>query len=136
MHRKLTKRGTRKSDGFTLTEVIVAITLLVLGVIPVLKALTGSYVASKRIDYKTNSLFLAQEKIEDIRVMSINNYSTDFSENNTTLGNSYLCDVSDSSVGSDLRDIVVTVGYDVNGDNSLDPDEELISLRTMIARRV
>lgn len=136
MHRKLTKSGTRRSDGFTLTEVIVAITLLVLGIIPVLKALTGSYIASKRIDYKTNSLFLAQEKLDDIRVRSINSYSTDFSENNTTLGNSYLCDVSDSSVGSDLRDIVVTVGYDVNGDNSLDPDEELISLKTMIARRV
>ncbi len=137
MHSKLTKKNKRRSSsGFTLTEVIVASTLLVLGIIPVLRALTGSYIASKRIDYRTNSLFYAQSKLDEIRARSIYSYNSSYAQSDTQIENSYLYAVTDTTVNSDLRDVTVTVGFDVDRDSVLDQDEKLISLRTMIARRL
>ncbi len=79
---------------------------------------------------------MAQARIENITASSVYSYSQNFSESDTSLGDSYLCDVSDSSVTQDLRKIVVTVGFDSDHDNSLDQDEQLISLSTLLAKRI
>ena len=129
-------KRNRNRSGFTLTEVIVASSLLLLAIIPILRALTGSHIASDRIKHKSNSLVMAQAKMEDITARSVYGYELNFDENNSQLGDSYYCDVVDSPLGQDLRKIVVTVGYDKDKDNALDQDEQLISLETLVARRI
>jgi Tfp pilus assembly protein PilV len=140
MHRKLTRQlanrpgGRRKSAGLTLTEVVVASALLLIAIVPILKAMTSVHVSSTSIERKTRCLTLAQAKLDEIKARSIYSYSTSFTENDTSLDGSYLCDVTDDS-GDPLRTITVSVGYDLDDDNTLTAGEIEVTLTTLIARR-
>ncbi len=121
--------------GFTLTETVVASTLLIIAVVPILKALTTAHLNTGIIEHKTRSLTLAQTKLDEIKARSIYYYADDFEENNSSLDGLYLCNVADASTGTNLRTITVSVGYDLNGDNVLTSDEILVTLKTLLARR-
>ena len=153
MHRKLTKpivdslgfidsepRATGhgpRATGFTLTEVVVASALLIIAMVPILKALTTSYLSTVTIERETRSLILAQAKLDGIKARSIYYYTNggaSFAENNTSLDGSYLCNVADDS-GDPLKTITVSVGFDHNGDSTLAADEIQVTLTTLLARR-
>ena len=140
MRRKL-KIANRKSqpstrsEGLTLIEVVVASALLIIAMVPILRALTTAHHSTVIIEYKTRSLILAQAKLDEIKARSIYSYSSSYTENNTSLDGSYLCNVSDTGSGSDLRTITVSVGFDLNGDNTLASDEIEVTLATCLARR-
>ena len=136
MRRKLKQTGSRTRKGLTLTEVVVASALLIIAVVPILKGLTGSHLTSAILEQKTQALILAQAKMDEIKARSINNYSTNFGENNASLGGSYLCSVTDTPGGSDIRTITVSVGYDDDGNNILVPSEIDVELSTKIAKRI
>jgi len=121
--------------GFTMTEVVVASALLIIAIVPILKALTSAHVTNTIIERKSRSLTLAQAKLDEIRARSIYNYSSTFMETSTPLDGSYLCNVKDTSKGTDLREIVISVGYNQNGDSNLDQDEIEVTLATLVARR-
>lgn len=123
--------------GFTLTEVIIASTLLIIAIVPILKALTSSQVSSRIIERRTRSQILAQAKLDEIRVRSVYDWGlpASFSELNTSLDGPYLCDVVDTPRGPNLRLIAVGVGYDLNGNNKLQDDEVEVILATYIAQR-
>ena len=141
MRRKLTRLlrletpAKRKPGGFTLTEVVIASSLLVIAIIPILRALTVAQVSNRIIEHRTNSLFLAQAKLDEIKAHSVYNYSSSFSETDSALEGSYLCNVADTSVNSYLRQITVSVGEDLNGNSTLDADEIDITLATLVANR-
>ena len=119
----------------TLTEVVVASTLLVIAVVPILRALTVAQVTGRIIDNKTQSLILAQGKLETIRARSIHHYEDAFAEDSTQLTGSYLCNVTDDQ-DPDLRLVTVSVGYDADADGDLSQAEEHVTLATYIARRL
>ncbi|MHC4617319.1 MAG: type IV pilus modification PilV family protein [Planctomycetota bacterium] len=121
--------------GLTLTEVVVASALLVIAIVPILKALTSAHVTGSIIERRTRSLLLAQAKLDEIRARSIYNYAANFTENHLSLDGSYFCSVVDSAKSADLRQISVSVGYDSNGDTSLTDAEIEITLTTLLARR-
>ena len=125
----------KKAAAFTLTEVVIASTLLVITIVPILKALTTANHNNAIIEMKTRSLVLAEAKLDKIRASSIYSYDDSFSENNTTLESHYLCNVVDTSVSDDLREINVSVGYDLDANNSLAADEIQVSLVTYVAKR-
>jgi prepilin-type N-terminal cleavage/methylation domain-containing protein len=125
----------RKSGGFTLTEVVIATSLLAIAIIPILKALTSAHVTSAIIERKTSSLIFAQAKLDEIKARSIYDYSSTFTETNTSLEALYLCNVEDSSVNANLRQIKVSVGEDLNGNSTLDANEIQVTLVTLVARR-
>ncbi|MHC4260658.1 MAG: type IV pilus modification PilV family protein [Planctomycetota bacterium] len=140
MRRKL-KIANRKSrianrfKGVTLTEVIIASALLLIAVVPILKALTGAQVTATIIEHRTRSLTLAQAKLDDIKARSIYNYALIFSETDSSLDGPYLCTVTDSGPGTDLRTVAVSVGYDLNTNSLLDSEEIDVTLTTLLARR-
>jgi Tfp pilus assembly protein PilV len=125
----------KKLAGFTLTEVVIASTLLILAMVPILRALTGAIASSTIIERRTQSLVLAQGKLDDIRARSIYNYNQDFTTSDLSVDGAYLCNVADSTQTSDLRRISVSVGYDKNGSNSLESSEIEVRLSTLLARR-
>ena len=125
---------SRAPAGFTLTEVVVASALLIVAIGPILKALTSAHLSTTIIEHKTRSLTLAQAKLDEIKARSIYSYSSSFTENDTSLDGSYLCNVTDDS-GDPLKTITVSVGYDHNGDLTLAADEIKITLTTLLARR-
>jgi Tfp pilus assembly protein PilV len=129
------RRISSRVSGFTLTEVVVASALLIIAMVPILKALTTSYLSTVTIERSTRSLMLAQAKLDEIKARSIYHYSSSYTESNTSLDGSYLCNVSDTGSGSDLRTITVSVGFDLNGDSTLASDEIEITLSTRLANR-
>lgn len=128
------KIGNR-SAGFTLTEVVVASAILIIAIVPILRALTSAHVSTIIIEHRTHSLILAQAKLDEIRARSVYHYSDDFSEKDLSLDGSYLCNVKDQVESSNLRNIEVEVGYDLDGDNKLKKTEIEVALATLVARR-
>ena len=145
MHRKLTRMIfpighwkptiNNRFTGFTLTEVVTASALLAIAIVPILKGLTSAHLGTKIIERKTHSLALAQGKLDKIKARSVYYYTETFTEDDLSLDGSYLCNVADTSAGSNLRKIMVSVGYDLNDDNVLSDDEILVTLGTLVARR-
>ena len=133
------KRGklkyTNRAAGFTLTEVVVASALLVVAIIPILKALTTAHLNTTIIERRTRSLILAEAKLDEIKARSIYKYGDTFAQADSSLDGSYLGSVEDVSVGFNLRKITVSVGYDLNGNNNLDANEIEVTLATLVARR-
>ena len=145
MRRELNKKATtqkhgtpllrKKRSAFTITEVVVASSLLILAIVPILKALTSVHVTSSIIERKTRGLTLAQGKLNDIKARTIYGYTSSYTENDTVLESSYLCDVTDTGSGSDIRTIAVSVGFDLDGNGNLDADETSVTLSTYLANR-
>ncbi len=125
----------RKQGGFTIMEVVVAASLLIVAIVPILKALTAMHLNSTLIERKTKSLLLAQSKLDDIKARTIYGYASSYNQSDTVLETSYLCNVTDTGSGSDIRTMTVSVGFDTDGDNGLDADEIEITLTTYIANR-
>lgn len=125
----------KKQKGFTLTEVLVASALLVLAIVPTLKALAQVNMNTVIIERRTKSLSLAKMKINQLHAKSIKNFNDDFSETNLVLDNSYLCNISNEFVNSNLKSVSVSVGMDRNGSGTLDGGEIEITLQTQLARR-
>ena len=123
--------------GFTLTEVIVASALLIIAMVPILRALTSAHASSTSIEYKTRSLTLAQAKLDEIKARSIYDYTkggSSFAESNTSVDGSYRCNVTDDA-GATIKTIAVSVGYDLDGDTTLAADEVEVTLTTYLAKR-
>jgi len=121
--------------GFTLSEIIVASALLIIAMVPILKALTQIHVNSMVINRRTQSLCLAKMKINQLQAKSIYNFDDIVSENNLSLGDSYLGNITNETVNSNLKTITVSVGMDRNSSGALDGSEIEITLKTRIARR-
>jgi hypothetical protein len=110
--------------------------LLIIAMVPILKALTSGYVTTVIIQRRINSLMLAQAKLDEIRARSIYNYTSgSFTQSHLSLDGSYLCNISDNPESSNLRKIIISVGYDVNSNNQLESDEVEVTLATFFARR-
>ncbi len=109
--------------------------LLIVAIVPILRALTCAHLNTGIIERKTRSLTLAQAKLDETKARSIYYYSDKFEETDLSLDDSYLCNIADVSKGSNLRTITVSVGYDLNDDNKLADDEILVTLSTLLAKR-
>lgn len=135
MRRKL--KISKGQTGASIIEVVIASSLLIIAIIPILKSLTIAHATSTKIELKTRSLVFAQAKLDEIKAKSIYDYTNDgnsFTESNTPLGDSYLCNVTDDSADP-LKTISVSVGYDANGDGNLGGGEVQVTLTTLLARR-
>ena len=127
---------TGRNDGFTLSEVVIASVLLLVVIIPILKALTISQVTANSIEHKTVSLLLAQSKLDRIRILSVYDWVGSFHESSVSLDGSYLCNVADTSAGTNLRTIAVAVGFDQDGSSTLEAGEIEITLTSLVAKRL
>lgn len=133
MRRKL--NISHRQAGFTLAEVVIASALLIVAIVPILRALTSAQATNTIIERRTHSLMLAQAKLEDIKARSVYSYGDVFAEANSSISGLYLCNVSDSALSADLRQITVSVGSDLSGDSILDAGEIEVTLSTLLARR-
>jgi len=125
----------KNKSGFTLVEVLVASALLIFAMVPILKALTQVNMNNIIVERRTKSLNLAKSQINQIQAKSIYNFDDNFSQNNLSLDNLYLCNIASSSVNTNLKAITVSVGMDRNHNGTLGSDEVEVSLQTQLARR-
>jgi prepilin-type N-terminal cleavage/methylation domain-containing protein len=127
--------AAKNKSGFTLVEVLVASALLIFAMVPILKALAQINMNTVIIERRTKSLNLAKSQINQIQAKSVYNFDDNFTQNNLSLDNLYLCNISSSSVNTNLKAITVSVGMDRNQNGTLGSDEVEVSLKTQIARR-
>ena len=128
-------RIKNRASGFTFAEVVIATALLVIALVPILKALTRAHVTGSIVEHRTVSLILAWGKLDEVKARSIYHYDDSFAQTNSSVGGSYLCSVVDSAVTAELRQITVSVGNDLDGDSALDAGEIEVTLSTLLARR-
>lgn len=126
---------SKRFAGFTITEVVMASALLVVAIVPILKALTSVHFTGSIIERRTRSLMLAQGKLDEVRARAMYQYSESFAETDSAIDGSYLCSVVDSAVSADLRQITVSVGDDLSGNSVLDAGEVEATLVTLVAKR-
>jgi hypothetical protein len=121
-------------SGVTLTEVVVASALLVISVVPLLKALTLAQVQDRALERKSWSLMLAQQELESLRVRCLCHYDASYRVSSKALRDGYLCTVADDRHPS-LRTVAVSVGLDQDGDGVLAVREIEANLCTRLARQ-
>lgn len=130
-------KSNRRYKGLSIIEVAMASVLLIVAMVPILKSLTNANMMSTNIERDTQSLVLAQGELDSIIASSVHSFgaSGSFTASNVVLSGSYLCNITDTTAGTDLKQITVSVGYDNNGDGTLSSDEVEITLTTYIANR-
>ncbi|MCP4455989.1 MAG: hypothetical protein GY809_31410 [Planctomycetes bacterium] len=124
----------RRQAGVTVVEVVVASSLLLVALVPILKAMTTAQVTSRLVERRTQSVALAQGKLNEIQSSSTCDFSASRDETGTVLEGLYLCNVSDNEHAT-LKTVSVSVGYDSNENGSLAEDEVMVTLTTLIAER-
>lgn len=134
MKRKSKVRNRRHRAGVALLEVIVASGLMLIGIVPILKALTTAQVTSRLVEQKTHCLALALAKMSEIQAKSIYDFDSSYSASWSSLEGNYLCTVIDSG-GSTLKSMGVWVGYDHDGNGGCTGREIMVQLNTLIAKR-
>jgi Tfp pilus assembly protein PilV len=131
-------KANRRHKGLSIIEVAMASVLLIVAMVPILKSLTKANILSSEVERKTQSLVLAQSKLDNIRAHSIYNFgsSGSFTASNVVLSGSYLCNVTDTTITENLlKQITVSVGYDENGSGTLSSNEVDVTLTTYFAKR-
>lgn len=126
-------RRLHAKRGVTLTEVVVASALLLIGIAPLLKALTVAQVEDRALERRSWSLLGAQRELEGIRARCLRHYELRYGVNSKPIGDGYLCTVADDE-DPNLRTLTVSVGLDQNGDGVLSVGEVEICLPTRLAR--
>jgi Tfp pilus assembly protein PilV len=130
-------KANRRHKGLSIIEVAMASVLLIVAMVPILRSLTKANMLSSSVERKTQCLALAQGKLDEIRARSIYNFgsSGSFTASNVVLSGSYLCNITDTTVATDLKQITVSVGYDDNHNGSLTGDKMEVTLTTCFAKR-
>jgi Tfp pilus assembly protein PilV len=128
------RRRRARCGGVTITEAVVAAALLLVCVVPLLKALTAAQAADRAMERKSRSLLLAQEQLEQLRARCAERYDACYRANSAPLRDGYLCAIDDDEDPA-LRTLTVSVGLDRNEDGTLSPGEVEVSLSTRLARR-
>lgn len=138
----MSKRSKSRSAGFTLTEVVVASSLLIMAMVPILKGLTSVHLTASLVEQRTKSLDYAQTIIEDIKARSVYGYNGNYNKVNKEVKDvikgvdeSYLYTSTAVAMGPDLRRMTVVTGYDKNDNGTLQAAEVLVTLDTLIAKR-
>ncbi len=131
----MSKSIKKRSAGFTLTEVVVASSLLIVAMVPILKGLTSVHYTASLVKQRTDSLNHAQTVLEDIKARSIYDFDGSFNEISEDIGSSYLYTSTGVAVGSNLKQITVTVGHDKDDNGNLQSTEVLVTLDTLVAKR-
>jgi len=131
---KLTRSRASRCAGVTLTEAVVASALLLVSIVPLLKAISAAHGMDRVIERKSWSLLLAQRELERLRTRSLYHYDESYAVVSAPLGDGFLCTVIDDQDPS-LRTVTVGVGLDLNGAGALGPGEVEGSLASALARR-
>ena len=122
--------------GFTLTEVLVASSVLALALIPILNALTRSGRMSIQLEEKSRSLMHAQSLLEELNARAVEEYDVSWAAADLAHGQGYYSSVSDVPLGDSLRRITVETGVDHNQNQHLDGGEVMVRFQFLISRRL
>ena len=108
---KRQKTENRRQEGLSIIEVVMASVLLIVAMVPILRSLTKAHMYSAQVETKTQSLILAQGKLDELKATSVYDFNSIVSASDVTFPEtSYLCDIDVSDTSSNLKQVTVSVG--------------------------
>ncbi len=125
------------NKGFTLIEVLAAIVLIMLALIPIMVIVPRIIENSLNAQRLTTVIFLAESKMEEVKRDAINNFSASRDEAVTGFSSPYTdykYTITDNE-GTEIKAIQVQAWHDEDADNALDAIEQSITLDTKVADR-
>ena len=137
------KRLLKEECGLSFVEILIAILLVALVIVPMLVIFPVRFSTTMKSSYITSCVFLGQKKLEEICRLAVGTNPSYGFERSYTEGVSafpasyskYKYMVDDAGL-SDIKFIKVTAWYDADGDNQLDDEEKpSVELNTKLARR-
>ena len=124
-----------KAKGFTFVEVLASVLILAATIVPFIRYAADNLAMSLEIERRVKSNLLAEVEMEKIKNVLRKSFETDFTAWSPNLGNNYFADRTSTDASSTLKIIGVSVGYDADGNGSLETDEIMITLTTQYAKR-
>jgi prepilin-type N-terminal cleavage/methylation domain-containing protein len=129
----------RKNEkGFTIIEVMMALMIVAVSIIPITTILPRVLSGNKETHYDNRTTFLGEKKMEEMKTKALTYFNWNYSISTPTAFSSpddkFKYTVSDD-YGLDIKQIVVTVWYDVNNNNTRDTGEQYVIFRTKITNR-
>jgi Tfp pilus assembly protein PilV len=123
----------KRRCGFTLVEVISATLILSGTILGFLRIMADNLRITRETERRMTAIVLAEGDMERIKGALHSDFDTNISAWSNDLESGYLASRSVTSQGTYLKEIAIEVGYDTNGNSSLDSDEVLIELNTQYA---
>lgn len=103
--------------GFTLIEVVTAMTLIVIALIPIMLMFNTGVRSTDKASYHSVALGLAQERIEQLRDTAYNDLASVTDSSITISGATFNRTVTVTTPESNLKKIVVNVSWTYNSAN-------------------
>ena len=155
------KTVSKGEAGFTMVEVLVALAILAITIIPLMGLFTMAPALHQSREQKLRAGFLAQLRLEQVK----NEMTYDFDYQYPGIGYDKTAGAADDFPTSDgfeasdsqyrytiedtiteydtvgtprppfMRDVTIVVWYDKDGDNAYDSDEQDVTISTKVARR-
>jgi type II secretory pathway component PulJ len=126
--------GARRRNyrAITLMEVLIASALLAVALVPIFQVLTRGMTLARDVQLRTTAAFLAEKEMETALATAVGDFGIDLTKSSEDLGDGYLVTVN--GVDEKLRKTFsVQVGWDTDGDGTLDGDEVLVTFATRAA---
>ena len=126
-----------RPKAFTLIEVIGSVAILGVAIVGVLLCGANGLAASRQIEQKVKSALLAGSQVEQIKGSLKQDFDQVWASSQSDLGENFFSLTSSALVSGrpDLKLIQASVGYDTNGDGTLDLDEIKVTLTTQVAEQ-
>jgi len=113
-------------------EVLIASALLAVALVPIFQVLTRGMTLARDVQLRTTAAFLAEKEMETALATAVGDFGIDLTKSSEDLGDGYLVTVN--GVDEKLRKTFsVQVGWDTDGDGTLDGDEVLVTFATRAA---
>lgn len=126
-----------RPKAFTLVEVLGSMVILTGAVVGVILCSADGLAATKNIERKVKSILLAESEVERIKCSLLQDFNQSYVGNHVNLGGSYLSrnSLKDVSGRPELKEVEVSVGYDINSNVNLGGDEIIFTLVTRVVEK-
>jgi len=126
--------GARRRNyrAITLMEVLIASALLAVALVPIFQVLTRGMTLARDIQLRTTAAFLAEKEVETALAAAAEDFGVDLEKSSEDLGDGYLVMIDGVEEGL-RKTFSVQVGWDTDGDGTLDGDEVLVTFVTRAA---
>jgi len=128
--------------GFTLIEMMMAIIILGIAIVPLMEMISRASITSSTNEQETRIVFLAQQKLEQVKSLALTNFTDDYTQAATAFPSPDLAYkytiyyyTSGGDDGNLIKSIRVRAWYDSNSNNSADTNEPQLELNTKVAKR-
>ena len=127
----------KENQGYTLIEIILAITILGLVLVPMFGYMTNSSGIITYADVREHAFLLAQQKMEAIKSLGFDNIDNTLEESNKTVVKSDYPDINLDRYPTFKRSITITDGSDIKTIEIIfnwDTNKE-VTLKNKVAKR-